>query len=125
MSIPVEMAALDEALSRHDTAYLLTSGDGRPHVAEVFPQLVDGHLILAEPGRTARRVVGDRSEVTVMLPPREYGGYTLIIDGTGEVDADDALRIAPTHAVWHRAAGHGPQTDSPTGCGNDCQPLSD
>lgn len=122
MSIPVDLAALGEALARHDTAYLLTSGDERPHVAQVSPHLHDGELVVAEPGRTARRVVGDRPAVSFLLPPREPGGYTLIVDGVGSVDADGTLRVRPSHAVLHRASsavGVVPAGD----CGNDCRPI--
>ncbi|GGK75169.1 hypothetical protein [Ornithinimicrobium pekingense] len=125
MSIPVDLAALGEALARHDVAYLLTSGDGRPHVTQVVPRLVDGALVLAEPGRTARRVVGQHPAVSLLLPPRDTGGHTLIVDGEGALADDGALRVTPSHAVLHRASfvtgtvpgGH----DS--GCGNDCRPV--
>ena len=53
MSLPVDPAELGEALARHETAYLLTPGDPRPHVAEVFPVLAGHELVIAEPGRTA------------------------------------------------------------------------
>lgn len=123
MSIPVDLAALGEALGRHDTAYLLVAGEGRPHVAEVFPRLVDGVVVVAEPGRTARRVVGERPAVSVLMPPREHGGYTLIVDGEGSVDDEGVLHVRPTHAVLHRAAGHGGHEGAQSDCGNDCLPL--
>lgn len=103
MSIPVDLAALGEALARHDVAYLLTSGDGRPHVTQVVPRLLDGAVVLAEPGRTARRVVEQRPAVTLLLPPRDADGYTLIVDGEGSLGEDGALRVTPSHAVLHRA----------------------
>lgn len=123
MSIPVDLAALDEALGRHDTAYLLTAGDPRPHVGEVFPALVGGAIVLTEPGRTARRVVIDQPAVTVMMPPRQKGDYTLIIDGDAALTEDGALRITPTTAVLHRASSW--SHDAPDSeCGNDCRPLT-
>lgn len=126
MSIPVDLAALEEALARHHTAYLLTGGAGRPHVAEVFPRWADGVLVLEEPGRTARRVVGEAPSVTVLLPPRERAGYTLIVDGEAALDDGGVLRITPTHAVLHRAAAHGAQDEeSATVCGNDCRPVGE
>ena len=122
MSIPVDLAALGEALGRHDTAYLLTSDEPRPHVAEVFPELVDGVVVLAQPGRTARRIVGDRPAVTLMMPPRERGGYTLIVDGDGTLDADGALHVRPSTAVLHRASSWSGHEDHDSDCGNDCRP---
>lgn len=121
MSIPVVLAALREALSRHDIAYLLTAGEERPHVVQVFPHLRDGVLVVTEPGRTARRVVGERPHVSILLPPREPDGYSLIIDGEAALDADGTLRLRPSHAVLHRT---GPASDSAAGdCGNDCRPI--
>lgn len=125
MSIPVDLAALGEALARHDVAYLLTSGDGRPHVAQVFPRLSDGVLVVDEPGRTARRVVEDRPAVSVLLPPRESDGYTLIVDGEASAGDDGSLLVTPTHAVLHRASsvtGEAPGENG-TACGNDCRPI--
>ncbi|AXH95184.1 pyridoxamine 5'-phosphate oxidase family protein [Ornithinimicrobium avium] len=123
MSIPVDLTALGEALGRHDTAYLLTAGEPRPHVAEVFPELVEGVVVLEEPGRTARRTVGDRPAVTVLMPPRERGGYTLIVDGEGVLDEAGALRITPSTAVLHRASSWSGHEDHDSECGNDCRPI--
>ncbi|MCK0113201.1 hypothetical protein MWU75_13720 [Ornithinimicrobium sp. F0845] len=111
MSIPVNLAELGEALGRHHTAYLLSGRNGRPHVAQVFPQLVGNVLVIVEPGRTARRTVPELPEVTVMLPPQDAGGHTLIIDGDARIRDDGALELTPTHAVLHRAAGHASDHD--------------
>lgn len=126
MSIPVDLTALGEELGLRDTAYLLISGDARPHVVEVSPELVDGVLVCAEPGRTARRIIGDRPAVSFLLPPREPGGYSLIVDGAGSLDADGRLTVVPSTAVLHRASGHQPHHEhdhTATECGNDCRPL--
>lgn len=129
MSIPVDLAALGEELDRRDTAYLLISGDARPHVVEVSPELVDGVLVCAEPGRTARRIIGDRPAVSFLLPPREPGGYSLIVDGDGALDADGRLTVVPSTAVLHRASRHQPHSHehehdhAESECGNDCRPL--
>lgn len=125
MSIPVDLAALGDALARHDVAYLLTCGDTRPHVAQVEPRLVDGVIVLAEPGRTARRVIGARPDVSLLLPPRDPAGHTLIVDGQAALDEAGALRVTPSHAVLHRASsvtGAVPGAHD-TACGNDCRPV--
>lgn len=121
MSIPVDLAALGEALARHDTSYLLSGGAGRPHIAQVFPRLIGDTLVIDEPGKTARRRVVDHPEISLLCPPREAGGYSLIIDGAGTLDEDGALHVRPSHAVLHRAGA--PTQDSD--CGNDCRPLAD
>lgn len=121
MSIVVDLAELSDALGRHPTAYLLVAGDERPHVGEVEVRMRDGVLVVARPGRTARRVVPHRPQVTVLLPPSEPGGYSLVVDGAAAV-AGEELLVTPSHAVLHRR----PRPDSepsPTGCHDDCRPL--
>lgn len=122
MSIVVDLAELGQALAQHPTAYLLLSADERPHVGEVEVTLRDGVVVVSTPGRTAQRVAPERPAVTLLLPPGEAEGYSLIVDGEAAL-VDGELHVTPTHAVLHRR----PRADSPpsaTGCGNDCQPLS-
>ena len=70
-----------------------------------------------------RKNLAQHDGVTLVWPPREPGGYTLIVDGTGKpTDADTALQIVPSRAVLHRkAAPELPATA--TGCLHDCVPL--
>ena len=73
-------------------------------------------------GRT-RKNVESRSAVTLLWPPREPGGYSLIVDGRAEVtDSDDdtaALRVVPTRALLHRNADPN-IPGSAKGCLHDC-----
>lgn len=122
MSIVVDLAELAEAMGRHSTAYLLLSGDERPHVGEVDPQFVDGVVVVPRPGRTARRVIGGRPAVSLLFPPHEAEGYSLVVDGHAEL-AGEELHVIPSSAVLHRR----PRADSapsPTGCEGDCKPLT-
>ncbi|WP_131104892.1 pyridoxamine 5'-phosphate oxidase family protein [Ornithinimicrobium sufpigmenti] len=122
MSILVDLSELAEAVPRHPTAYLLIAGEDRPHVGEVEVEVRDDVLVLPRPGRTARRVLPGSPLVTLLLPPYEPEGYSLVVDGSAEL-VDDQVRITPSHAVLHRR----PRPDSPssaTGCEGDCQPLS-
>ena len=121
MSIVVDLDDLAEAIKKHATAYLVLSGGDRPHVGEVAISMRDGVLVVQAPGRTAQRTVPDRPAVTLLLPPVQPGGYSLIVDGQAAISAAELI-IEPSHAVLHRR----PREDSPpsaTGCGNDCQPL--
>ncbi|RTL61169.1 MAG: pyridoxamine 5'-phosphate oxidase family protein, partial [Hyphomicrobiales bacterium] len=59
-------------------------------------------------------------DVTLLWPPPEPGGYSLIVDGRSELD-DQGLRVVPQRAVLHRPAVAGVATAS--GCGDDCVPL--
>ncbi|PRC51529.1 hypothetical protein C6A85_63615, partial [Mycobacterium sp. ITM-2017-0098] len=56
---------------------------------------------------------------TLVWPPREPGGYTLIVDGAASASGD-GLSIQPTGAVLHRPAT--PGTPTASGCGDDCDP---
>lgn len=123
MSIVVDLSQLAEAVGRHPTAYLLVAGDERPHVGEVEVAVRDGALVVARPGRTACRVVPARPAVTVLLPPFEPDGYSLVVDGSAELVGDELL-VTPSHAVLHRR----PRPKSPpsaTGCEGDCRPIGE
>jgi hypothetical protein len=122
MSVNVDLDQLADALADFTFAYLITVGDDyRAHTVAVQPVLADGILDVGSIGNTTRRNVSQRDGVTLVWPPRESGGYTLIVDGVGE-PADAGLTVQPTRAVLHRPA----QPDSPTtnpGCIHDCVPL--
>jgi len=70
--------------------------------------------------------------VSLLWPPDDVGGYSLIVDaevtgtaGTGS--GDNLVRVRPTRAVLHRPAPTAP--DAPPvagdGCAADCIPLFD
>ena len=122
MSIVVDLSKLAEAVTKHPTAYLLLTGEERPHVGEVEVAVRDGVVVVAHPGRTATRVVPERPAVTLLLPPAEKDGYSLLVDGQAALIGEE-LHLTPSHAVLHRRV----RSDSPasaTGCEGDCQPLS-
>lgn len=121
MSIVVDLDKLADAVARHATAFLLVSADERPHVGEVEVRVRDGVVAIARPGRTSTAVVAERPKVTLLLPPYEPDGYTLLIDGTAEV-VDDEMLLTPSHAVLHRRPRPDSQA-SPTGCEGDCRPI--
>ena len=58
-----------------------------------------------------RENLAHRSDVTLLWPPPEPGGYSLIVDGRAEVsDADtDSVHceVVPTRALLHRDAEPG------------------
>ena len=124
MSVKVDLDQLDDALADFTFAYLITVGDDyRAHAVAVQPVLVDGVLDVGAIGKSTRSNAGAHPDVTVVWPPREPGGYSLIVDGRGQpTDADTALKVVPSRAVLHRKAA----PDSPataTGCLHDCVPL--
>lgn len=121
MSVKVDLGQLAEALADFAFAYVITVGDDyRAHTVAVDPVFSDGVLDLGPVGRSTRRNAESHPDVTLVWPPREPGGYTLIVDGTAE-PTDAELRVVPTGAVLHRSATPGVPTAS--GCGDDCLPL--
>ena len=120
MSIPVDLDALrTELAARQRPAYLITAGaDGPPHLVATFLRWADGSFE-APAGRHTAGNVGERPHASVVVPPDEPGGYSLIFDaGAGVVG--DVVRLTPTKAVLHRPAeGEG----DPGACGHDCAPV--
>ena len=57
---------------------------------------------IAPVGNTTGRNAAAHGAVTVLWPPREPTGYSLIVDGTAMVDGDQ-LRLTPNRAVLHRS----------------------
>lgn len=123
MSVKVDLDRLAETIGDFSFAYLVTVGDDyRAHTVAVDPVLSGGGLVIASVGTRTGRNAAVHPDVTLVWPPREPGGYTLIIDGRAEVDGN-GIRVQPNSAVLHRKPG----PDSPpsaSGCGDDCVPLS-
>lgn len=120
----VDLNRLAGALSDYEFAYLITVDDGyRVHTVTVEPVLGDGVIDVGLIGGRTRKNLAQRSDVTLLWPPREPGGYSLIVDGTAEVSESDdetvRLGIVPSRALLHRNA----DPDSPAaakGCLHDC-----
>ncbi len=127
----VDFERLAAALGEYRFAYLVTVDDDyRVHTVTVEPELHDGVLDVGLIGGRTRKNVESRSAVTLLWPPSEPAGYSLIVDGRAEVaeaaDSDDdtaALRVVPTRALLHRNAD--PNTPgSAKGCLHDCVVFS-
>ena len=103
MSVVVAISELPARLADFDTAYLLSSADGRIKVLSVVV-VADGQQLVVptESGGTARNL-RENPVVTLVCPPREPSGLTLIVDGTAEADAE-GFRMTPTSAILHRPA---------------------
>ena len=61
----------------------------------------DGALLVATPGRGSVANVGANPPVTLLFPPLENPGMTLLVDGTATAEGAD-VRITPTGAVLHK-----------------------
>jgi hypothetical protein len=60
--------------------------------------------------------------VSLLWPPAEPGGYSLIVDGTAAAGVREGrLAVTPTRAVLHRPASA--PGDARPGCSADCVPI--
>ncbi|OBG40015.1 pyridoxamine 5'-phosphate oxidase family protein [Mycobacterium sp. E3198] len=122
----VDLERLAAALPNFPFAYLITVGDDyRPHTVTVEPRLREATLDIGLIGGRTRENLAHRGDVTLLWPPREPGGYSLIVDGKAEMteSAGEAvgLAVVPERALLHREA------DSPSaakGCLHDCVVFS-
>lgn len=123
MSDPVALDALRGETRRFGLApYLLTvSSDARPHAVAVAASWQGDTLVLAVGAHSASNA-RERPQVSLLWPPDEPGGYSLIVDGTASpADAAGRIAVTPTRAVLHRPAST-PDAARP-GCGADCVPI--
>lgn len=111
MSIGVDLDRLrDEVTTYGSHPYLLSvADDGRPHATAVTMRWEDGDLV-AGVGKRSAANVAERGDISVLWPPVEPGGYSLIVDGTASLDGD-RVTVRPTRAVLHRQAGDGTASD--------------
>lgn len=127
MSVPVELAELSAAAAKHHFGYLVTVNDrGQAHVVAVQPVVGESVVALDDLGRRTMRNVSPRSPVTLLWPPAEVGGYSLIVDGEVEETGDASITIRPSRAVLHRPAPDHHDHDHAAGeaCGHDCVELA-
>jgi hypothetical protein len=125
VSIPVELEGLREEIARHHGwAYLLTvSRDGRPHAVAGSVAWSDGALVCAV-GRRSGENIAERPLVSLLWPPAERGGYSLIVDAAASLERNgeaQRARLVPTRGVLHRPATEDKMPAA--GCSADCVPL--
>ncbi len=123
MSIVVDPTQLAGALQDFGSGYLLTvSSEGVVKAVTVDPVAEDGVLRIAGPSRGSAKNLADNPSATVIFPPAERHGYTLIVDGSARV-VGDGFEVAPSAAVLHRPSSHADGPLPPEGCGHDCRPV--
>jgi hypothetical protein len=120
----VDFDRLAQALHDYGFAYLVTVDDDyRVHTVTVEPELRDAVLDVGLIGGRTRRNIESRHDVTLLWPPSDPDGYSLIVDGQGEVADSEgdtaALRVVPTRALLHRNADPN-NPGSAKGCLHDC-----
>jgi hypothetical protein len=122
MSIPVELDDLAHALKDFGEGYLLTTGN-RGVKAVTVTASVEGDVVrIPGPSRGTAANLASAPTATLLFPPREPRGHTLLVDGTAEAVADGFV-LTPTSAVLHRPAAHADGDTGSLSCGHDCEPL--
>jgi hypothetical protein len=104
MSVKVELGELAATLADFDVAYLVTvSDEGRAHVLSVFADPTPDGLVVDGVGRHTQANATAHPDVTLVFPPRQRDGYTLLVDGRATVDGT-TVTVAPAKAILHRPA---------------------
>ncbi|HWU24092.1 MAG TPA: pyridoxamine 5'-phosphate oxidase family protein [Nocardioides sp.] len=122
MSIKVDVGELAKVLSERGSGYLVTTSSPSVKVVTVDPVIEDSLLRVAGPGGGTLANVAANPVVTLVFPPVETHGYTLLVDGTAEVAGEDVV-VTPATAVLHRPGSHADGPLPPDGCGQDCAPV--
>jgi hypothetical protein len=117
---------LGEEIDRADREpYLLTvTGEDRPHCSLTSVAWDESRLLVAAPSNWSESEALGRRSVTLLWPPAEPGGYSLIVDAsasTADIDGPRRLTLTPTRAVLHRRGQ--PAEPSGTACRSDCIPI--
>lgn len=103
----MELDQLSQVMRDFDAGYLLTADRSgattRVKVVSVRPALVDGTLVITGPGRGSLANVRANPAVTLLWPPRQAGGMSLIVDGGAACDGEN-VRVTPTGGVLHKPA---------------------
>ncbi|BDB40318.1 MULTISPECIES: pyridoxamine 5'-phosphate oxidase family protein [Mycobacterium] len=123
----VDFDRLAAALSDYPFAYLITVDDDyRAHTVTVEPVLRDRTVLdVGLIGGGTRTNLARRGGVTLLWPPSEPGGYSLIVDGRAQLSEAGAgavrCEVTPTRALLHRNADH---PSAAKGCLHDCVVFS-
>ena len=124
MSMSVALEGLRDEIDRQGpVAFFLSVGsDGRPHSVQLPVTWVEPGQLVVHPGDGTVANAAARPLVSLLWPPTQSGGYSLIVDATVVATSGsggaNSVTVAPTKAVLHRRA----RADDPTAAahGSDC-----
>lgn len=104
MSVAVELGELAAKIGEFDFAYLVTvSEEGRSHVLSVWPDVTEEGLVVDGVGRHSQANAAAQPTVTLVWPPADPGGFSLLVDGVATVDGS-TITVVPGKAILHRPA---------------------
>lgn len=122
MPDPTLADALDEY---GPEAYLLTVSKTGPHTSQVSVRL-NGGVIDCALGASAAKNIAVEPNVSLFWPPREAGGYAMIVNGVAagrpRPDGITMAEIKLTKSVFHRAGPKPADSDGP--CASDCRRIA-
>ena len=116
------MTSLAQALDQYGhQAYLLTVSPDGPHASHVDVAL-KGRELKFPIGTTAQQNVAANNNVSLLWPPSDTDGYSIIVNGVLTLDAADGVAtVTISKSVFHRP---GPPVVEGGACSSDCQQLS-
>lgn len=121
MSIKVDPDGLAAAVADFGSAHVLSTSGPQVRTVCADVALTDGVFHVPWSRSTAKNI-GANPVVTLLFPPTEHHGYSLIVDGTAR-DTGEELLVTPTSAVLHRPASHADGPVPADGCEHDCRHL--
>ncbi|WP_148043277.1 pyridoxamine 5'-phosphate oxidase family protein [Flexivirga caeni] len=121
MSIAVDPDALAETVAGFGSAHVLSTDGTKVRTVCADVTLAEGVFHVPRSRHTALNVESHPA-ITLLFPPTEHHGYSLIVDGDAQ-DTGTELLLAPTSAVLHRPAAHADGPVAPGGCEDDCRHL--
>lgn len=121
------MTTLSEALRTYgNRPYLLTIGEDAPHTSQTHVAYADGTLSCPL-SKSAATNVRQRPHISLLWPPTEQNGYSIIMNGTVQNvapgEGDPIASITLTKAVFHRPGPSQPGKEGTT-CTSDCKPIA-
>lgn len=127
MSIPVDLDELADAMALYPYGYLLTTAGESVKAVTVTASVRDGVVVISAESRGSATNLDANATATLLCPPLEPRGYSLIVDGSAAV-SDAGFELTPSKAVLHRPADHADDSgvdghDHGSGCGHDCRSV--
>tara|TARA_B100000214_G_scaffold87812_1_gene60334 strand:- start:4167 stop:4550 length:384 start_codon:yes stop_codon:yes gene_type:complete len=127
MSIPVTAKDIHKTIKEYGSSTYLISAtaDNHPHVANLTFAIDKNDLIFTV-GKRGTKNLENCPHVTMLWPPKELGGYSLIIDGIASkhenFDGSGSVwKISFDSGILHRPAQNLAGNDD--SCGSDCQTI--
>ena len=107
MSIKVTIEDIDKRLAEYgNSAFVVTMTEaGKAKIVHSVISLEDNCLICS-PGKGTLKNLADSSSVSLIFPPHSDDGFSMIIDGDGQIldPEKGSIKVKITGSVLHRPA---------------------